>query len=333
MITIRLHTDGKKGGGVNFEKTYVAFFSGFSPFAFPIFNPEDGDTTQIVHLEEPDPGREKSARVVLIDGENFEYTFSNHSVSGRIDAIKLGQLGKAYDADSGDLVLNNGVVTKAKTWISITGLNIANEAGVRGDVHEVVRGMMGGGHDVTQADPEPLSERLWSEGHRITGTSGNDRYRGTQHDDMVRGKKGGDTLSGGNGDDTIMGQAGKDTLKGGKGADALYGGNGTDRLSGGKSDDMFIFKSVREIRGDEITDFAPGDLVDLSQVDGDSTASGTQRFDYIGGSNFSGTGGEVRSVQRDRDTVLEGDVTGDGKRDFQIILAGVQNFTEGDLLL
>ena len=53
----------------------------------------------------------------------------------------------------------------------------------------------------------------------------------------------------------------------------------------------------------------------------------------IGDGPFSGTAGELRFAQAGGRTVVEGDVTGDGRADFQIELLGLHTLTAADFLL
>ena len=74
---------------------------------------------------------------------------------------------------------------------------------------------------------------------------------------------------GGRGDDLLVGNAvanrlegrgGDDRLEGGGGDDRLIGGPGADRLVGGPGADRFL-GTLRELDGDRILDFAPGDAL------------------------------------------------------------------------
>lgn len=248
-ITVTLTADPKTNAGVNFNAAYTAFFAGFTPYGFPIFNrPNASRTTQIVHLDTPVPGREAATKAVLLNGDKFAYTFSNHSVSGELNAVSLVTLGPAYDARTGELVLNsNGVVSTATQQITFSGLNMTNAVGVKGEVHNVVAGLMGGGPEGTKADPAPLTAKVWGEAHNVVGSTGADRYVGTQFADVVRGNGGTDTLYGAAGNDRIFGDAGSDTLFGDAGNDALNGNTGNDRLNGGAGNDTLTGETGNDI--------------------------------------------------------------------------------------
>jgi Ca2+-binding RTX toxin-like protein len=84
----------------------------------------------------------------------------------------------------------------------------------------------------------------------------------------LTGTEAADMLFGGSGDDRLDGGWGDDRLSGGAGADTLLGGNGgwNRRLSGGAGDDLFLMEALPGGGGGTvaITDFAPGDVIDLS---------------------------------------------------------------------
>lgn len=315
-MTIRIKLSGKKG--VDFNKDYNAFFKDFAPNGSPEFlGPNGSETTQIAHIATPEPGKEAQARAVLLDGEDFFYTFSNHTVSGEIDSISLVRLGKAYDKATGDLVLDDGVITAATPLITFSNLDIDNAPGVAGPVHEIVAGMMGGGPSGTMADPSAITRIIRGEAHNVTGSAGDDRYLGTKFGDVVRG---------GAGDDVLSGRGGDDTLVGGKGADKLTGGAGAD---------TFVFATVNHARGDLIRDFdaAEGDIIKLTGIDADTGRGGNQAFTFIDGARFSGDAGELRVKQGANKAFVTGDVDGDGAADFRIALNGHVDLDADSFLL
>src|SRR3954468_2208338 len=57
------------------------------------------------------------------------------------------------------------------------------------------------------------------------------------------------------------------STKGGVGDDSIDGGPDDDQLWGGPGNDQFLFKSVSAANGDQIMDFAQGDIIDLSAID------------------------------------------------------------------
>jgi autotransporter-associated beta strand protein len=145
------------------------------------------------------------------------------------------------------------------------------------------------------------------------------------------GNAGANILDGGQGNDTLYGMGGNDTLIGGDGADLLDGGTGADSLMGGDSADIFLFSSAIEANGDVVGDFnlAEGDRIDLRPIDADVLLADNQGFTWIGEMSFGAVAGELRFA----DTILEGDLDGDGTADFQISLNGVASLTDANIWL
>ncbi|WP_311788773.1 Calx-beta domain-containing protein [Ferirhizobium litorale] len=165
----------------------------------------------------------------------------------------------------------------------------------------------------------------------LYGTAGNDIISGGSGKDQIHGLLGNDRLNGDAGNDTLYGGGASDRLVGGTGADDLYGGNGPD---------MFIFKALGESKvaasgRDSIFDFnrGQGDVVDLVAIDANTKVAGNQAFDFIGTAAFSGKAGELRSEKSASDTLIFGDVNGDGKADFAIHFDDALNFQKGYFLL
>ncbi|MBX9456256.1 MAG: calcium-binding protein [Rhizobium sp.] len=154
-----------------------------------------------------------------------------------------------------------------------------------------------------------------SYGDGILGSKGNNSLWGMGGKDDVVGFKGNDMLYGGNGSDHLSGGNGQDELTGGKGKDYLHGGGGAD---------TFIFGNVNEMgkgnKADVIEDFGKGDKIDLS---------GAGSFSYINDADFSGSAGELRF----EDGLLQGDVDGDGKADFEIKVEDVNALQSSDFIL
>ncbi len=337
-MTLKINlTATATGAGVDFNTSLTAQFADFTPYQMPVFLNRTGssETTQILHLDTPSAGEESNTRFVLLEGDDFDYTFSNHSVSGTISTIRLGTLGAGWDADASDLALTNGLLMTAATSIAISGLTITNPAGVKGDVHEVVAGMMGGGLNGTNADGTPITDAIWAQAHDVTGSTGADRYSGTGWADTIRGAGGNDTLGGAGGADRIVGGNGADRLSGGAGRDRLQGGNGPDVLTGGSGPDVFQFATVDEANGDRITDFSVvgGDMIHLAAIDANEGASGDQGFKWLGTRAFSGAAGELRMQTVGTTTVLTAHTDADGIVDLRLVLSGHLSLTAADFLL
>jgi len=162
--------------------------------------------------------------------------------------------------------------------------------------------------------------------------SGVERVTGSAHADTLLGDANDNILSGNGGNDTINGMAGADTLRGGSGQDRLTGGSGADR---------FVFERVSEFAGttaatcDVITDFrhAEGDLIVLSPIDANSLTSTDDAFAFIGTAAFHHVAGELRYAITGGNTLIQGDVNGDGVADFALLLQGSVALVKGDFLL
>ena len=208
--------------------------------------------------------------------------------------------------------------------------------------HDVLRG--GNGNDTLFGGPG--NDTLY-------GGAGHDELRGGNGNDELRGGAGRDTLFGGAGDDTLHGGAGHDELRGGAGDDLLFGGAGNDTLYGGAGDDVltggagadvlyggagadrFVFLDISDSPAgggrDWIMDFQRGeDLLDLRQIDANIAQAGNQAL------TFGGTQQDAHSVwyvHSGDNLVLRGDVDGDGRADFAIVLAGLDRLSADDFLL
>lgn len=136
-------------------------------------------------------------------------------------------------------------------------------------------------------------------------------------------------IKGGGGDDWIYGSQQKDVIVGGSGADTLYGNGGSD---------VFDFNALSEsapTAPDHIMDFAIGaDKLDLKTIDANTLLTGNQAFMFIGEAAFSNKAGELRvDTSNPSQTLIVGDVNGDGLADFGIVLNGTLQLHASDLLL
>ena len=177
---------------------------------------------------------------------------------------------------------------------------------------------------------------------RLVGThDGDPAYiKPSQKADALRGSKLSDTIHGLGGNDRIDGRAGSDWLYGGAGKDKLAGGGGADRLKGGTGADSFVFKSIKDSTvaasgRDTILDFSrkDGDRIDLKAIDASTKSGGDQAFTFIGTEAFHKKAGELRFEAKGGDTLVFGDVNGDGKADFSIRFDDALVFVKGDFIL
>ncbi|AOF91626.1 calcium-binding protein [Sinorhizobium sp. RAC02] len=162
---------------------------------------------------------------------------------------------------------------------------------------------------------------------KLSGGAGADKLYGGDGNDILKGDADNDQLFGRLGNDVLEGGAGNDTLNGDSGNDSVNGGAGSDKLSGGAGADIFVFKSasdstVAATGRDIILDFkqADGDRIDLKAIDANATLGGDQAFKFIGTAAFHKTAGELRYINSNGDTFVQGDINGDGKSDFMIAI-------------
>ena len=104
-------------------------------------------------------------------------------------------------------------------------------------------------------------------------------------------------------------------ITGGAGRDILYAGAGIDTQ-------MCIRdrSTMLTTRRDTIFDFTSSDKIDLRSIDSNTRVAGNQDFTFIGTGQFTNTAGEVRYQRLASDTMIYGDVDGNGVADFSIHL-------------
>jgi Ca2+-binding RTX toxin-like protein len=120
----------------------------------------------------------------------------------------------------------------------------------------------------------------------LIGNSLNNIINGNSNSNALLGGGGDDDIRGGGGADGLFGEAGDDSLSGGIGADTLTGGIGADELLGGADNDIFNYTSTNDSNAgngiDTVLDFSDSDQFDLSTIDADTGAAGTQSFVFSG---------------------------------------------------
>lgn len=151
------------------------------------------------------------------------------------------------------------------------------------------------------------------------------------------------TITGNSAANALNGLGGADVLLGGAGADTLTGGAGQDVMTGGDGIDRFVFAQNDSGRttssADEIVDFTPGEVIDLSRIDAVAQASGygsagDQAYRWIGTNNFHNhTGGELRYQVISGATYVMGEMNGDTSADFVLKLNGVLTLSAADFVL
>jgi Ca2+-binding RTX toxin-like protein len=148
-----------------------------------------------------------------------------------------------------------------------------------------------------------------------------------------------DTIVGSDVTDQIGGLNGSDTIDGGGNADILAGGLGQDFLTGGAGADFFTFEAVNDsatgASRDRILDFDQGsDTVTLSAIDAIAGGAGDM-FVFIGELGFNvGEAGRLRYFHNGQgNTIVQGEVNGDGIADFSIQINGMVNLASADFEL
>ena len=157
-------------------------------------------------------------------------------------------------------------------------------------------------------------------GHRDT-VKNIEGVEGTNFKDVIVGNGKNNWLEGNEGNDVIKGQGGDDRILGSNGRDKLWGGNG---------EDQFIFETVLESKAgkaDKIMDFVVGEdhIAMWDELNG--------VFSFIGTSAFSNTAGELRLKVIGSDTLVQGDVDGDGNADFAVLVLNEVNLSADDFWL
>ncbi|OWY06651.1 peroxidase family protein [Thioclava sp. IC9] len=111
----------------------------------------------------------------------------------------------------------------------------------------------------------------------------------------------------------------------GSGDDTIIANGAVNVMDGGGGHDTFVFNSAADADGDRINGFAPGDKIDLSGIDADHGAAGSQSFVLFAAGDFSAAG-ELRVSFEMRDdgehTIIAGNVDDDLDADFEIDITG-----------
>jgi serralysin len=80
----------------------------------------------------------------------------------------------------------------------------------------------------------------------------------------------------------------------------------------------------------QIQGFVSGqDMIDLHQIDADSSLAGDQAFSYLGTNALSGQAGELTFAHG----VLSGDTNGDGIADLEVYVSGLASLPASDIFL
>ncbi|TXN24098.1 SwmB domain-containing protein, partial [Methylobacterium sp. WL9] len=200
-------------------------------------------------------------------------------------------------------------------------------------------------------DPRAIQDLAGNDAASVTITNINNTtpgtttpltINGTEADNVIVGGAGNDTLRGNGGNDTINGAAGNDYVSGGAGNDLLTGGPGTDTIYGGAGADRYVFQSVADFGPAGALDAiefltGDGDLIDLSAIDANTNAPGTQGFSFIGTGAFTGQAGQLRYQKgtgaQGGSLIVGADLNGDSVADFQLQAGGSPSLTASNFIL
>jgi Ca2+-binding RTX toxin-like protein len=143
----------------------------------------------------------------------------------------------------------------------------------------------------------------------------------------------------GTGDFNLTGSSAVNFLLGNEGDNIITGKGGADSLMGGDGADIFVFTAfanskVKAAGRDTIFDFDSSELdkIDLSAIDA-KKGGADQAFTFIGTAKFHHKKGELHYKIKGGDALVEGDINGDGKPDFAILLKDVASLAATDFVL
>lgn len=150
----------------------------------------------------------------------------------------------------------------------------------------------------------------------VDSISGFEGVMGSLFDDILVGNAEYNTIYGASGADQIMGGGGNDLIVGGAGGDTLAGGSGNDTFKYMYATDSTVSSS------DTIVDLEFGDIIDLSEIDANTSLYGDQGFVRV--SSLTGSAGQmvVSYSLSNNITSLIFDINGDGVADMNISLLG-----------
>ncbi|UOM33917.1 calcium-binding protein [Acuticoccus sp. I52.16.1] len=166
----------------------------------------------------------------------------------------------------------------------------------------------------------------------LVGSLGDDTLDGAGDNDKLRGRWGDDVLIGGEGDDQIFGNADDDSVRGGSGNDVLIGGVGADSLDSGAGRDVFLYRTADEPDGDIIYALDDeNDIISLRPIDANVNTAAKDSFVIVDA--FSGAAGELQVTEASGNTVVAGDLTGNGEADFTFTIWNQTDVPDGVFLL
>ena len=241
--------------------------------------------------------------------------FPNGAIRGQVDETGAG-------ADKIDLSALN--IGSFETWQAITA-DVAGSTKMTTTADGVTSTLTTTG----------VAEALFTASDFIFAGTVAQTLNGTTNADDLFGAGGNDILNGNDGADRLFGEADNDTIN---------GGLGKDIMTGGADADIFDFnlktETAKGSNRDVILDFARGvDDIDLHDIDAKSKKAGDQAFKFIKAQAFHHKAGELHYVATNKPgtahdkVVVEGDIDGNGKADFQIELSHITKIGAGDFVL
>ncbi len=207
--------------------------------------------------------------------------------------------------------------------------------------------------------------------NNLSGLAGNDLMRCLAGRDVLRGDEGSDVLDGGPGMDIatvagntavivdltakpatakrgsekdtlvsiegVIGSFKADTFKGDGQNNEFQGGLGKDTATGGAGRDLYAFRSVQESPPgsgrDVIKDFIPGqDVIDVGNIDADTTLPGRQTFRWVGKATLTGAA-QLGYYVSGGNTIVRASTDADAKPELEIQLNGKKGLTAADFRL
>ena len=125
--------------------------------------------------------------------------------------------------------------------------------------------------------------------------------------------------------ENVIGGSGKDTIIASADVNVLKGGGGAD---------TFVFETVAAVKGDKILDFTQGsDKISLVAIDAITGTTTNDKFTFIGTTAFHDVKGELRFLQKSGDTLIQGDLNGDGTADFTLTVDALVTLKGTDFIL
>ena len=148
----------------------------------------------------------------------------------------------------------------------------------------------------------------------------------------------------GTADLNLIGSDVNNVLAGNAGDNDITGGFGRDLMIGGIGEDRFDFNTVADTgigaARDTINDFAAGDdigpvdLIDLSTIDARSELGnpGNNAFSFIGTDQFTAAG-QLRYTDVAAGVIVQGNTSGEGGAEFEILVRNLNELNDGNFVL